>query len=308
MRKRIVTILVISVVMCVALTGCDSDDYKEAVAYEEEGNYEEALAIYSTISDYKDSEERITFCESMISAIADYNTARELADEKNAELDDSISNAENLISAGDTPLDESLITSLETSISNAKVAKVSIEDMPETAAEITDYASALSEIDYTDVLADLSASYTDLDKSIRQYALVDAPSEAYIIERLQKVENVVDISAVTEDNDPNGNLNKAGGYTAQVYFSSDLVDQDSVYGSTIIEKGTDCGGSIEVYSTVEDATKREEYLAAFDGTIFASGSHTVIGTVLVRTSDELTASQQKEMEANIISALTSLDE
>ena len=308
MKKRFVTILVISAVMCVSLTGCDSDDYKDAVAYEESGDYEEALAIYSTITDYKDSEERITFCETMISAIADYDTARELADEKNSELDESISNAENLIAAGSTPLDESLITSLETSISNAKAAKVSIEEMPETAAEIIDYAAVLSEIDYTDILAALSESYTDLDRSIRQYALVDAPSESYIIECLQKVENVADISAVTEDNDPNGNLNKAGGYTAQVYFSSDLVDQDSVYGSTIIEKGTDCGGSIEVYATVEDATKREEYLTSFDGTIFASGSHAVVGTVLVRTSDELTASQQKEMEANIISALTSLDE
>ena len=37
-----------------------------------------------------------------------------------------------------------------------------------------------------------------------------------------------------------------------------------------------------------------DYLAAFDGGIFASGSHTVVGTVLVRTSNELTASQQKK--------------
>ena len=68
MKKRFVTILAISAVMCVSLTGCDSDDYKDAVAYEESGDYEEALAIYSTITDYKDSEERITFCETMISA------------------------------------------------------------------------------------------------------------------------------------------------------------------------------------------------------------------------------------------------
>ena len=138
--------------------------------------------------------------------------------------------------------------------------------------------------------------------------MVNAPSEAYIISCLKNVSNVVDVSAVSEENDPNGNLNKAGGYTAQVYFTSDLINQNSVYGSSIIEKGTDCGGSIEVYATVEDAEKRNAYLGGFDGSLFASGSHTVLGTVIVRTSDELTASQQKEMEANIISALIGFDE
>ena len=78
-------------------------------------------------------------------------------------------------------------------------------------------------------------------------------------------------------------MDKAGGYTAQVFFSSDLVNQSEVYGTTIIEKGTAAGGSIEVYSNVEDANSRNEYLAAFDGGFFASGSHTVIGTVVVRT-------------------------
>ena len=125
---------------------------------------------------------------------------------------------------------------------------------------------------------------------------------------MKKVENIIDISAATEDNDPNKNLNKAGGYTAQVFFSSDLVNQSEVYGTTIIEKGTAAGGSIEVYSNVEDANSRNEYLAAFDGGFFASGSHTVIGTVVVRTSDELTASQQKTLEANIIAALTEIVE
>ena len=74
------------------------------------------------------------------------------------------------------------------------------------------------------------------------------------------------------------------------------------------KKGTDAGGSIEVYANVEDATTRNEYLASFDGGIFASGSHTVVGTVLVRTSDELTASQQQTLEANIIAALTEIVE
>ena len=166
----------------------------------------------------------------------------------------------------------------------------------------------MDSIDYGSVLLNLAEKKSALEKSIKQYALVDTPTEAYVIECLKKVENIVDISAVTEDNDPNGNLNKAGGYTAQIYFSSDLVNQSEVYGTYIKEKGTDAGGSIEVYANVEDATTRNEYLASFDGGIFASGSHTVVGTVLVRTSDELTASQQQTLEANIIAALTEIVE
>ena len=72
-------------------------------------------------------------------------------------------------------------------------------------------------------------------------------------------------------------------------------------------KGTDAGGAIEVYENVEDAEKRRDYLATFDGTIFANGTHTVIGTVLVRTSNELTATQQKELEQKVIDALTRLE-
>lgn len=34
-------------------------------------------------------------------------------------------------------------------------------------------------------------------------------------------------------------------------------------------------------------------LSGFDGSPFASGSHAVLGTVIVQTSDKLTASQQK---------------
>ena len=138
--------------------------------------------------------------------------------------------------------------------------------------------------------------------------LVDQPSESYIIECLQKVPCIIEIEAVTEDNDPIGQLNKPGGYTALVYFSYELVDQDEVYGDDLIDKGTDAGGCIEVYTTEKDANKRNEYLAAFDGGVLTSGSHTVVGTIVVRTSDELTATQQKLLESNIIAALQGQDD
>ena len=90
-------------------------------------------------------------------------------------------------------------------------------------------------------------------------------------------------------------------------FTCDWVNQANVIGNTIIDKGTDGGGAIEVYANVEDAESRDSYLAGFDGGVLASGSHTVVGTCVVRTSDELAASKQKELEAAVIGALTKLE-
>ena len=305
--KKIHFLSLIVILLCISLTGCKSSDYKEAVSLEEAGEYSAALAIFEELSDYKDSANRIISCKAMIAAIDEYEAAKSNVEQKNASLDAEISEAENTISEGKTPLDNALIPALETVISETKAVKATIPEMPSTVDEINEVVSKLNSVNYDVAIERLRSQKETLETSIKQYSLVNAPSEAYVIQCLSKVPNVADISAVTEDNDPNGNLNKAGGYTAQGYFSSDLVNQASVYGNSIIEKGTDCGGSIEVYPNASDAEKRNDYLASFDGSIFASGSHTVVGTVLVRTSDELTASQQKALEANIIAELTNIE-
>ncbi len=51
---------------------------------------------------------------------------------------------------------------------------------------------------------------------------------------------------------------------------------------------------------------RESYLAGFDGSILSSGSHKVVGTVLIRTSDDLNATKQKNLEEKIVKALSEL--
>ena len=63
------------------------------------------------------------------------------------------------------------------------------------------------------------------------------------------VDDIVDARAVTEDQDPNGNLHKEGGYTATIYFESKKVNQSKVYTSgeyddVLIDKGTDAGGTV----------------------------------------------------------------
>lgn len=237
-------------------------------------------------------------------ANANFKTAYEIAEKNNNNLMLLISDSEKLVNSNQKSLDETLKPKLETAISEAKAVKKDLPSKPLITKEINNKVDELKKIDYEKEYNNLKEKYEALDKSIKQYAMVNKPTEAYVITSLKKISSVVDISAVTEDNDPNGKLNKQNGYTAQLYFSSKFVNQSDVYGDTVIEKGTKAGGSIEVYANEEDAKKREEYLSGFDGGVLSSGSHKVIGTVLIRTSDDLTATQQKELENNIVKALT----
>ena len=258
--KKALSIIILAAAITVLLAGCKSSDYKEAVEFQDAGDYQAALDLYMGIEDYenyKDTADRVAECQGMLEAISVFESAKSGIEQKNADLDAAISEAQSLIANGDPALDDTLVPALETAISDAKAAKQNVMEMPANKDEITAAAAELNAADYSDALSNLADKKAALEKSIKQYA---------------------------------------------------LVNQNDVYGTTLIDKGTEAGGSIEVYSNVEDATSRRDYLAGFDGSIFASGSHTVVGTVLVRTSDKLTASQQQAMEANIIAALTEVDE
>lgn len=244
-----------------------------------------------------------------INATSAFNSAVESVEQKNIELQAAIKKSEQLIAKNLPLLDETHIPKLENAISDTKAAKVTDFERPSKVEDIVSRTAELNAVDYTSVLANLSDKHNALEINAKRYQLVNVPTEAYVIQRLKTISDITGISAVTEDHDPNGNLNKLGGYTSTVYFSHKNLKLDkSIYGKTLIDQGTDAGGAIEVYTCVEDAIKRRDYLARFDGTVTASGTHTVIGTVLVRTSDKLTASQQKAFEAKLIAALTYIEE
>lgn len=114
------------------------------------------------------------------------------------------------------------------------------------------------------------------------------PDKSWVIDRLMSIDNIIDAEAVTESNDPNQLLNVDGGYTFCVYFSIDGINQNSIGGTSIIDKGTDAGGAIEVYKTVTDAQNRCDYLSQFDNTLLYSGSYAILGTTVIRTSYLLT--------------------
>lgn len=246
-------------------------------------------------------------------AVEAYNVVVSDIQEKNDQLDGEIKKLQELVDNEDKPLDETTIDTAKEAIKNAGASKIVIGEMPKATKDILSRTKELSTpVDYSDELTSLSTAYTNLENSKKQYKQVVNPSEEFVMQRILTVDDVADARAVTEDQDPNGNLHKAGGYTSTIYFESKTVNQSDVYVSgeyadVLIDKGTDAGGAIEVYENVEDAEKRRDYLATFDGTIFANGTHTVIGTVLVRTSNELTATQQKELEQKVIDALTRLE-
>ena len=308
MKKKIL-LGIMMFVMCSSLTACKSLDYKKANKLQSDGKYKQALELYNGISDYKDSKEKGKECQKMIDAINAYQSAKCILKEKNKSLNDAVKKAEELIAKKEKPLDEALVQTLETAISDTKSVKIDVPARAKTAKKIMDLVNTMNMVDYTKVLENLAKCQANLEKSIKQYALVNHPKEQYVIKCLKRIKAINGISAATENNDPNGHLGKPGGYTSQVYFSCKWVNQNDFLSEekTIVDKGTDCGGSIEVYETEEAANKRENYLSGYDGGIFSSGSHKVIGTVLVRTSDKLSASKQKKLEKAVIRELTRVE-
>ncbi len=164
-------------------------------------------------------------------------------------------------------------------------------------------------LSYAEVLQNTEISLKNYNDSVQALKLVTAPSDAFVMERLKRVDTILAMDAVTEDNDPNQQLNKQGGYIGCIFFSDKQVDRSKLYidVDTVIGIATDGGGAIEIFKSKSDAEKRNEYLSAFDGGVLSSGSHHVLGTVVIRTSTYLKASQQLELTEKIKTALMELN-
>lgn len=243
-------------------------------------------------------------------AVKKYNAAVSVIKNKNAELDEEISKLQRLIDSKDKPLDGTLIDLSKETIKKAGAEKVIVPKMPSKTADIISQTEKYSGgVDYSLNIALLKEKQTALETSQKQYKQFVCPSEEFVLQRVLAIDEVTAAKPVTEDNDPNGKLNKAGGYTATVFLEIKNINKDEYgLGNDVIENGTDGGGAVEVYANGEDAKARNDYLAGFDGAgFFDSGSHTVIGTTVIRTSTNLTATQQKELQEKIIDALARLE-
>lgn len=183
-----------------------------------------------------------------------------------------------------------------------------IEDIPKKAS-IKTYKESESEFDEEKILKNIADISSDIDNLSENYQIITQitdPDEKWVIDRLNHIETITGREAVNESNDPNALLGKEGGYTSCVYFMVNNVDQSSVTGNTVIEKGTDGGGAIEVYPNLESAKNRCDYLSQFDNTLLYSGSYVIIGTMVVRTSYKLSNQEQIELTDEIIKTFTTL--
>ena len=57
------SLFLLSLIMLISLTACDSDDYKKATELYNNGQYSEAAAIFEQLGDYEDSSEKVKQCK-----------------------------------------------------------------------------------------------------------------------------------------------------------------------------------------------------------------------------------------------------
>lgn len=241
-------------------------------------------------------------------AVSDFNAATASVQAKNTELDIALARIGKLTKSNSEPLDSQTLLNAKHSITAAKRQERSIGKIPSKTADIEARTIELGRpLNYDAAIADLDKHRTALDASLRQMKQVTNPTSDFVVSRLKGVPNVENPLPVAMTHDPNGNLNKPRSYVAAIYFASPEVDHSVFDTADVIDNGTDGGGQIEVYKTAADVQKRNTYLSAFDGGgMMDSGSHVVLGTMLIRTSRYLNAEQQAALTAAIRSALIKL--
>ena len=202
---------------------------------------------------------------------------------RNEALQNAIDAAQTVLDKEETPFDEETTAKLEAAISAA------------VDASGADDCSALIQ-----TITEAQTAYEDSILSLKQ---ITAPTDDFVMERLKQVDTIIDMAPVTEERDPNGKLNKQGGYIGCIYFRDEQVDWEEEYiEGDVLDAGCHGGGAIEIFGNVEDAQERDEYLGMLDG-LFAD-SHYVYGTLVIRTSSELSAAKQQELTDKIVQALT----
>lgn len=186
------------------------------------------------------------------------------------------------------------------------VSTINIKDMRDKAI-LLDKAD-FNETNFIEADKRITDLQNEIEKLLSEYSVayrLDTLNEEDIVKSLKSIKNVISIETVSKNNDPNQLLDKEHGYVSCVYFSLDLIDQTKIPGTSVIKKGTDCGGCIELYSNVEDANNRINYLSQFDNSLLYSGSYAIIGKSVIRASYLLDNQQQITITNQICEALIS---
>ena len=179
----------------------------------------------------------------------------------------------------------------QASIDNITGLPSSIEHLVVVSESYEDNATVVQGDNSKEKIAEDTETVLEMAAQVEQATLVvkqiTAPSGEWVMNRLGGVECITGMQAVTEDLNPDGLLDKEGGYSDCIYFTVAAAIPNDVPGDSIVAKGTDAGGAVEIYSSLSDAEARVEYLAGFDGTVLYSGSYAIVGTMVIRTSYKL---------------------
>lgn len=326
--KRIAAVILLITIICV-ITACDHSSQSGQETHSPQlslGDVEEVICDYNeTATAY--NQKAKTYNEIVIQI-----------NNENQKLNSAITAAQLVADAGETPFDAETLTALEQMIAVAEQTLVVVGEALPTYDLITlpddlqknGYAAFCDTVqeqiatiekqqvpeviaipDYSDVIKELETVSKTYLSSVQSMKQVTAPEEDFVVERLKRIDYIVGLAAVTEEHDPNKLLGTEGGYISCLYFSDSRVDKTQLNipagKNNVIDIGTVGGGSIEVYSTVEDAVTRNEYLTSFDGTDLDPGTHMVVGTLIIRISSKLSGAQQDEMTEQITSVLTSIE-
>ena len=165
----------------------------------------------------------------------------------------------------------------------------SAEEAPaEEVAEEADGAEAPEE-------AAEPAEETGIEPSVEEAPAEEAADEADSTEAPEEA---------TEPAGETGEAPEAAGEPVErVYFASALLSEAFAHLSDeeLLAAGAECGGSVEIYATADEARQRDAGLAESGA---ASGSHAAVGTLVVRVSEALPSAQRQEFLTQVIDALT----
>lgn len=309
MKKKLLTIVIAMTMISLTACGNAVDNTKKAVE-----TYNEAVKTYNEQA-------------------GEYITASQATVDANEELNSAMTAAQEVINKGEEPFDEETLATLKAAISTASEKQVadpellpvyeevtvdenaSKEDLKAMKEKAESDTKAIQEVavpdeipevpNYSENITAINEAKKAYEDSIQGLKQITAPTDDFVMDRLKNIETIAEMAPVTEDHDPNGQLNKQGGYIGCIYFRDTQVDRSKLYieKDNVIDIGTDGGGAIEVYTTKEEATSRSDYLGTFDSTGFVSGSHYVYGTLVIRTSNYLNGTQQKELTQKILDEL-----
>lgn len=289
--------------------------------------YDEAIVNYDTaLTNYN-------------KVVSEYETKKGQIEAENEKLNVAIDELQSVVSSGEKPYNPDTIPASNSAINEGKIALVEIpvweykglkkpsdynvlqafglkgdvDEVENFTSELTDIVKTMQIPDYSTVLKTVNDAKATLEHSIKQLKQVTCPSESFVLQRVTNIRDeagMKDVISLTEDNDPENYIGKAGWYTTKVIFHHRDVEHYGLDSGllTLSEVGNPAGGCVEVYRTEDDAQRRADELKGQEGTSRSPGARMVCGTVVIRVSDDLKTSYQQKLLEMISAELLRVEE